>query len=58
MDRDVLVIDDSVDRQVYERGLNPAYSYTLAETVDDSPPRARSELVVYDHGRPGWRIQN
>ncbi|RKS81174.1 PAS/PAC sensor signal transduction histidine kinase [Haloarcula quadrata] len=54
MDRDVLVIDDSVDRQVYERGLNPAYSYTLAETVDDiAPSFARSEVVVYDHGRPG-----
>jgi PAS domain S-box-containing protein len=58
MDRDVLVIDDSVDRQVYERGLSPGYSYTLAETADEiASSFARSDIVVYDHGRAGIAFQ-
>ncbi|MEF8828765.1 MAG: PAS domain S-box protein [Haloarcula sp.] len=58
MDRDVLVIDDSVDHRVYERGLDPAYSYTLAETAADvAPESTRSDVVVYDHGRPGIAFQ-
>ncbi|KAA9399433.1 PAS domain S-box protein [Haloarcula sp. CBA1130] len=58
MDRDVLVIDDSVDHRVYETGLNPADSYALAETVDEiAPSFKRADIVVYDHGRPGMAFQ-
>jgi len=58
MDRDVLVIDDAVDHRVYETGLDPSYSYTLAETADEiGPSFTRSDIVVYDHGQPGIAFQ-
>ena len=58
MDQDVLVIDDSVDRRVYEAGLDPAYSYELAETVGEiAPSFERGDVVVYDLGRPGIAFQ-
>jgi PAS domain S-box-containing protein len=58
MHRDVLVIDDSVDHRVYETGLEPSYSYTLAGTVDEiAPAFTQSDIVVYDHGQPGIAFQ-
>ena len=58
MDRDVLVVDDSVDHRVYEAGLGPAYSYALAETVAGiAPSFERADVVVYDHGRPGMAFR-
>ncbi|KOX95038.1 histidine kinase [Haloarcula rubripromontorii] len=58
MDRDVLVVDDAVDPGVYEAGLDPAYSYSLAETVDGiAPSFERADVVVYDHGQPGMGVR-
>ncbi|EMA03721.1 PAS domain S-box-containing protein [Haloarcula vallismortis] len=58
MDRDVLVIDDAVDPRVYEAGLDPAYSYALAETLAGiAPSFEQADVVVYDHGQPEMVFQ-
>ncbi|MDT3433987.1 PAS domain S-box protein [Haloarcula sp. 1CSR25-25] len=59
MDRDVLVIDDSVDYRVYETGLDQSYSYTLAGTADEIDPSfTRSDVVIYGHGQSGMAFQD
>ncbi|MBV0902306.1 hybrid sensor histidine kinase/response regulator [Haloarcula salina] len=53
MPRDVLVVDDIVDRRAYETGLGSADEYAVVDSVDDiADAFDRAGVVVYDHGRP------
>jgi len=53
MPRDVLVVDDTVDRRTYETGFAPPYEYAVVDSADDIDDAfARADVVVYDHGRP------
>ncbi|MFB6222739.1 MAG: PAS domain S-box protein [Haloarcula sp.] len=52
------MIDDSVDRQIYQKGLSRSYSYTLAQKTENIDTAFdRSDIVVYDSERPEIKCQ-